>query len=292
MRKKGKGSMFTTAISAIAIADIIVIVVLALGFLIGLIGGSKKAFKGIFATLGIIMLSLLIVSVSVNPIVGLAGGSLTSTFKEKAAGWGTAFTTEIYIAKADDGAPLKDGDHYVYYINVVGEDGAKEQVMLEDAMGKGLVDKAKAKFAVMLAKRFIKPAVKDDPATPDKDETFEGTEGQSLADYAAEALTALIFDVILFVVYCIVLGLIFFLCRKLLKHLRESESAGLRVLDRVIGMIVATALAMLTLLLVFAIIRAAAPAGSKVDVFFTSSGFAGLLYSNNPMYGFLMKIFG
>lgn len=291
MRKKGKGSMFTTAISAIAIADIIVIVVLALGFLIGLIGGSKKALKGIFATLGIIMLSLLIVSVSVNPIVGLAGGSLTSTFKEKAAGWGEVFTTEIYIAKSDDGAPLKDGDNYVYYINVVGEDGTSQQMMLEDATGKGLVDKAKAKLAVMLAKRFIKPAVKDDPATPE-DETFAGTEGQSLGDYAAEALTALIFDVILFVVYCILLGLIFFLCRKLLKRLRESESAGLRVLDRVIGMIVATALAMLTLLLVFAIIRAAAPAGSKVDVFFTSSGFAGWLYSKNPMYGFLMKIFG
>lgn len=147
MRKKGKGSMFTTAISAIAIADIIVIVVLALGFLIGLIGGSKKAFKGIFATLGIIMLSLLIVSVSVNPIVGLAGGSLTSTFKEKAAGWGEVFTTEIYIAKSDDGAPLKDGDNYVYYINVVGEDGTSQQMMLEDATGKGLVDKAKAKLA-------------------------------------------------------------------------------------------------------------------------------------------------
>lgn len=262
--------MFTSVLGAVAIADIIVFVVLGLGLVLGLIGGLAKAFKGLFATLSIILISLLLVGVSVGPISSSLGGSLSGTLENSAKGWGEAFSSPVYISEAN-GQPVMDGDHFAYCVELNGE-----LVSLESAAGSGVLGKIKGKLAVGLAQHYI---------------TSQDKDGVSLAGYAADALTKIIFDVALFIVYCIVLGVVFYLLRKVFKKMHDAESSGVRLLDRVLGGVVAAGLALLALLLVFAIIKLAAPAGSKVAQFFESAKIAGTLYNINPMGKVFTKLF-
>ncbi len=266
--------MFTTLIGAVQIADIIVFVVLGLGLIGGLIGGLAKAFKGLFASLAIILISLLIVGVTVVPISSTSiGQSLSGTFEGKAEGWGDAFSSPVYIMMSGDGQPVKDG----YCVDVGGE-----RIQLENAAGSGALAKIRGKMALELAKKYV----------------TEENEGKViLAKYAASELTKIIFDVVLFVVYCVALGVVFFLLRKLFSHLfgRDSEfgddSIGLKVLNRTLGAVVAAGFALLALLLIFAIIKLAAPDGSKVAQFFENAKVAGVLYTKNPMSKIFTKLF-
>lgn len=261
--------MFTAVLSAVEIADIIVFVVLGLGLVLGLFGGLAKVFKGLFATLSIILISLLVVGLTVSPISSSLGSSLSGTFEAKTADWGAAFSSEVYIAEVD-GQPVMDGDNFSYCVIVDGK-----PVSLESVAGDGAMGKLKGKFALELAKKYI---TKDN-------------QGKKLAGYAAEALTRIIFDVVLFIVYCIVLGVLFKLLSKGFKKLHESESGSVRVLDRVLGGIVGAGLAVLALLLVFAIIKLAVPDGSKVAQFFENANIAGKLYVDNPMGKVFPKLF-
>ena len=270
---RGRMNMFTALIGAVQIADIIVFVVLGLGLVIGLIGGLAKAFKGLFASLAIILISLLIVGVTVVPISSTSiGQSLSGTFESKAEGWGAAFSSPVYIMMSGDGQPVKDG----YCVDIDGE-----RVQLENAAGDGALAKIKGKMAVALAKKYV---------TADN-------QGVKLAGYAADSLTRIIFDVALFIIYCIALGVLFFLFRKMFARLFDKrdeygeKSVGLKVLDKTLGAVVAVGFALLALLLVFAIIKLAAPAGSKVAQFFENANIAGALYSKNPMSKVFTKLF-
>ena len=51
--------MISTMISAVPYADIVFFVILGLGLLAGLIGGLARAFKGLFKTIAVILISLL-----------------------------------------------------------------------------------------------------------------------------------------------------------------------------------------------------------------------------------------
>ncbi len=261
--------MFTALLGAVEIADIIVFVVLGLGLVMGLIGGLAKAFKGIFATLSIILISLLLVGVTVSPISASSiGRSLSGAFEGATSGWGTAFTSTVYIAESD-GKPLKDGNDFVYCVEVDGE-----MVKLDSVGGEGLLGSLKGKMAVGLAKNFVNE---------------ENSGKVSLASFAANELTKIIFDIALFIIYCIVLALLFKLLGKASKKM-QTGSTSVRVLDKVLGAVVAAGLALLTLLLVFAIIKLAAPAGSKVAQFFENANIAGVLYNKNPMAKMLTKL--
>lgn len=271
---RGRMNMFTALIGAVQIADIIVFVVLGLGLVIGLIGGLAKAFKGLFASLAIILISLLIVGVTVVPISSTSiGQSLSGTFESKAEGWGAAFSSPVYIMMSGDGQPVKDG----YCVDIDGE-----RVQLENAAGDGALAKIKGKMAVALAKKYV---------------TADNQGQVALAKYAADSLTRIIFDVALFIIYCIALGVLFFLLRKMFANLfnRRDEngdkSVGLKVLDKTLGAVVAVGFALLALLLVFAIIKLAAPAGSKVAQFFENANVAGTLYTKNPMSKVFTKLF-
>ena len=267
--------MFTTLIGAVQIADIIVFVVLGLGLIIGLIGGLAKAFKGVFATLAIILISLLLVGVTVVPVSSSSiGQSLSDIFEEKAEGWGAAFSSPVYIMTNSEGQPVKDG----YCVNVDGE-----LVQLENAVGEGVLAKIKGKLALELAKKYV---------TSDRQE-----EEATLAVYAAKELTRLIFDVGLFIVFCVVLGLLFFLLRKIFARMFDrrdengSKSVGLVVLDKTLGAVVAVGFALLALLLIFAIIKLVVPEGSQVAQFFENARIAGVLYTQNPMAKLFTKLF-
>ena len=258
--------MFTSLIGAVQIADIIVFVVLGLGLAIGLIGGLAKAFKGVFATLSIILISLLLVGVTVVPISGASlGRSLSGTFEAKTEGWGAAFSYPVYLSTAN-GQIVQDG----YCVEVDGQ-----FVRLEDATGDGAMSKLRGKIAVELARKYV----------------TKENQGVKLSRYAAEALTRIIFDVVLFVAYCIALGVAFFLLRKVFRGMHRAENVGVRVLDRVLGAVVAAGLAMLALLLVFAIIHAVVPESSKVAQFFENANVAGALYTKNPMAKVFTKLF-
>ncbi len=277
--------MLTTLMGAsFAAADIIVLVLMALGLLGGLIGGLERAFRGIFASLTIMLLSLLIVGLTVAPLLGSSlGGSLTDTFTGKTQGWGDAYTCPVYINRAQDGSPIMDGDNYTYYIEVQ-SDGGKKVVTLDSLADGKFMDKIKGQIAVRLARRYIRPA--------DAEKNFEGTEGQTLAGVAAKAITTLIFDVVLFIVYCIVLGILFKLLRKLFNRLAESDSGAIKFTNKILGAVVGAGLALIAVLFIFAIIKSAVPDGSKVANFFESASFAGELYKNNPMSKVMTKIFG
>ena len=280
--------MFSTLMGAVEIADIIVYVVLGLGLLCGLFGGLARAFKGIFAAGSIILISLLLVGVTIAPIAGTSiGQSLSGALKGTIEGWGDGFTADVSIAYDEKGEPIMDGDRFAYCVDIDGK-----SVMLDQAFGDGALNKVKAKVAVLLARRYV---------------TLVNS-GVPLAGYAAEALTTLILDIILFIVYCIVLGIVFALLRKVINKIFDGVSAGRKdsnwgygdsgrrsgtvaLVDRLLGAIVATGLALLTLLLVFAIIKAAAPAGSAVAQFFEKEGLAGTLYAKNPMFDMLGKLF-
>lgn len=264
--------MFTSILSAVEIADIIVFVVLGLALVIGLIGGLAKAFKGLFATISIVLISLLLVGVSVAPISGtVVGTGLKGALEGPIAGWGTAFDSTVYIAEVN-GQPVKDGDDFVYCIIVDGEN-----VQLDSVDSEGLLGSLKAKVAVSLAKHFV---------------TEENSGKVTLAGFAADALTSLILDIGLFIVYCIVLSLLYFVIRKLAGRMHKAENTALRVTDRLLGGVVAAALALISLLIVFAIIRAAVADGSKVAQFFENAKVAGVLYDKNPLFDIVAKMFG
>lgn len=271
---RGRVNMFTSLLGAsIGAADIIVFVLLGLGLVLGAIGGLQRAFKGIFAAVTIILVALLLTGVTVDPISRSSmGTSLNGSLKGSAEGWGVVFTSPIYIAEADGQPITDDSGNFTYCIEVDGK-----MVSLEDAEGSKLVAKTKAKIAERLARRFV---------------TQENSGKVTLAGYAADALTTLIFDIVLFVVYCIALGLLFFLLRKLFGLMHRSDNIALRVTDRILGAVVATGLALITVLFIFAIIKSATPEGSKVAQFFENTPVAGALYNAQLLSPLLAKIFG
>lgn len=257
--------MFLTLTAAISYADIAFFVILGLGLIGGLIGGLARAFKGFFKSIAIILISLLIVGVTVAPLckIGFVQ-KMTSTFENKTSSWGEVFNRPVHIA--DDGS---------YYIEVE-YDGTQNKVKLEDAGGSGLVDRSKAKFANWLAKRFI----------------TEENQGQTLGEAAANMLTTIIVAVIAFIVYCILLGILCWILRKLLKPLHDSDNGAVRIVDRTLGAVVAAGLAFIFLLLALAILHTFANKIPVLEDHLTSSPVCGFFYEHNPISDVFAAIFG
>lgn len=255
--------MISNLISAVPYADIAFFVILGLGLLAGIIGGLARAFKGLFKTIAVILISILIVGATLAPISKLGFiESMTGTFEGKTAGWGVVFSEPVHIAD--------DGSFYVF----VEYDGTMNKVKLEDASGSGLVDSAKGKLAVWLAERFI---------TED---------GQTLGRASAEMLTSIILSVALFVIYCILLGIICWILRKIFKNMHRSESSAVRIVDRVLGAVVSAGLAFVFILLVLAILHALARVIPTVHEYLQSSVICGFFYQNNPISNVFSSIFG
>ena len=255
--------MISNLISAVPYADIVFFVILGLGLLAGIIGGLARAFKGLFKTIAVILISILIVGATLAPISKLGFiESMTSNFETKTSGWGAVFTEPVHIAD--------DGSFYVF----VEYDGSMNKVKLEDASGSGLVDSAKGKLAVWLADRFI---------TED---------GQTLGRASAEMLTSIILSVALFVIYCIALGIICWILRKIFKNMHHSDNSAVRIVDRVLGAVVSTGLAFVFILLVLAILHALARVIPTVHEYLQSSVICGFFYQNNPISNVFNSIFG
>lgn len=253
----------TNLISAVSYADIVFFVILGLGLLGGIIGGLAKALKGFFKSIAVILISLLLVGATLTPICNIGFvEKMTASFAEKTATWGEIFSQPVY--KADDGS------YYVF----VEYDGGQNKVKLEDASGSGFVDQSKGKFAEWIAERFI---------TED---------GQTLCEASARMLTSIIVSVVAFIIYCILLGLICWVLRKIFKQLHDSDSGAVRIIDRVLGAVIATGLAFLFLLLVLAILHTLSRVAPTMHEYLLNSPVCGYFYEHNPISIVFKSIFG
>ena len=255
--------MITNLISAVSYADVAFFVILGLGLLGGIFGGLARALKGFFKSIAVILISLLLVGATLTPLCNTGSISkMTDSFTEKTASWGVVFTEPVY--RADDGS------FYIY----ADYDGTKTKVKLENAGGEGLVDKSKAKLATWLAERFIT------------------ADGQTLGAAGAKMLTSIIVSIVAFIIYCILLGLLCWVLRKLFKKLHDSDSGAVRIVDRVLGAIVATGLAMLFALLVLAILHALSRVIPTAHEYLLNSKVCGYFYEHNPIATVFKSIFG
>lgn len=253
--------MITNLTSAVSYADIVFFVILGLGLLGGIFGGLARALKGFFKSVAIVLVSLLLVGATLTPICKTAPiQKMSNSFAQKTEKWGDLFSEPIH--QDEDG----------FYI-MTEEDGSPCKIMLSDAKG-NLVDKSKAKLANWLAERFI---------TED---------GQTLGEAGANALTSLIVAVIAFILYSILLAILCWVLRKVFKQLHDSDSGVVRILDRTLGAIVATGLALLFILLVMAIIHALAKVVPSAHEYMLNSKVCGFFYEHNPIGTVFKSIFG
>lgn len=257
--------MTISLLSAVSYADIAFFVLLALGLVGGLIGGVAKALNGFYKTVAIILFSLLLVGATLTPLCNSSlFRPLYNSFVSMSSDWGAAYTEPIHIAQ--------DGSYYIY----MEYDGTLQKMPLVGANGDGLVDASKGKLASWLAERFITKA----------------NEGQSLGEAAASMFTSIIVAVIAFIVYCILLAIVFWVLRKLFKHLHQSDNSVVRTVDRVLGALIAMTLALLCVLLLLGILHTMGKLLPTVDEYLKNSIVCGYLYEHNPIGTVFARIFG
>ena len=254
-----KEKMTGTLLSAtFSYADIALVALIALGLVLGLIRGAAKSFKGFFMAIAIILASLLIVGATFAKVREISVfNALDEKIVSSSQGWGDAFNKPLH--KDDDGN---------FYIEVQ-QDGEMQQVPLSN------VDGIKGKIANFLATRFVTD------------------EGHSLGEVAADYITNLVVAIACFIVYCIALGLIVWLIRKLIfDKLHDSENKAVKWIDRILGALISAALSLVFVLVVFAIFHIFDSKMAVVTDYLKNSTICGYLYENNPISLVFSKIFG
>lgn len=249
-------------------ADIAFFVVVALGLILGVIRGFSKSFKGVFLTSAIILASLLLIAPTFDSVRNFdMFKNIENSITEKIESGDKMFSQKINVRVNEETGEKS------YYVIVSNEEGSIE-VDLEKSMGDGLTSSIKGKFALWLAKTFI---------TDD---------GQTLGGVAGTFVSDIIVAVIMFVVYCVALGLICWLIRKIFAKMHTSESNALKAIDRTFGAIVSTAFALVFILVVLAILNTLKDKLPTVDEALSSSTVCGYFYQNNPVAKLFTEIFG
>lgn len=256
--------MTLSIFAAVSYADIVFFVILILGIVGGIIGGVARALKGFFKTVAVLLFSLLLVGATLVPLCNSVFRPVQKSFVKMASDWGVVFTEPVHVAK--------DGSYYIY----VDYDDTPTKMPLEHAEGSGLVSASKGRLALWLAKRFI---------------TKENS-GMSLSEAAANMFTSIIVAVIAFIVYCLLLTLICWALRKVFKRLHDSDSSAVRAADRILGALLAAALALLFILLVLGILHTVGKIAPPMDEYLRNSPVCGFLYSHNPIGTIFARIFG
>lgn len=249
-------------------ADIALFVLLALALIVGLIRGFSKSFKGFFLTIAIVLVSIFLISPTFTPVrnisvFGKMEQSITQSISKE-----DYMSMPVFVEVDEETTTLS------YYVDVTQEDGSVQRVPLGDALGSDAISKTKAKFATWLAKQFIKE------------------DGQTIGGVAGKFVSDLIVYAIIFIVYCIALGLICWLLRCVFKNMHTADSRALRYVDRLLGAIISVVLTALFLLVVLAILNAVGAKIPTVDEYLTNSPVCGYLYTHNPLTILWTKIFG
>ena len=105
-------------------------------------------------------------------------------------------------------------------------------------------------------------------------------------------MSDIIVAVVMFVVYCLALGLVCWLLRKIFAKMHTSDSKALVAVDRTFGAVISVAFAFVFILLALAILNALKDKIPAVDEALSSSTVCGYFYANNPVAKLFTKIFG
>ncbi len=256
--------MFLQVLSAdIPYADIAFFVILALGLLLGILRGFSKSFKGFFLTIGIMLAALLILSPTFAKVREISvfdkmETSITQGIEKKSE----LLSQPIYVVTDEEGKRT-------FYVDATKET-TLEQVIADSDISGAL----KGKITLWLAQKFI----------------YE--DGQSIGAVAGTFVSDIIVAIIAYIVYCLALGLICWLLRKIFAKMHKSDNKLLKALDRTCGAIVSTAFAAVFILLVLAILYALREKLGSVDSALRQSKVCGYFYLNNPVAKLLTEIFG
>ncbi|MEG1529033.1 MAG: hypothetical protein RR405_01660 [Clostridia bacterium] len=231
--------------------DIAILVLLGLGLIIGLIRGFAKSLHGFFLSVATVLISLLLLGVTFAPI------RVTPVCGQLETALSGASTT---WGPAFNDEIFKVSDQFF----------AMEGGQLVELKS---LDGIKGKIADLLAKQFYV------------------ADGQSVAQIVTGNLTSLIIAIILFIAYCIGFGLIFAIFRHLTKGLHKSLSTPAKVVDRIGGGIVATALAFMLVLLLLAIFSALQNKIPQVIDYIQNSTIGKFFYDLNPIGKVFEQIF-
>lgn len=248
-------------------ADIAFFVIVALGLILGIVRGFSKSFKGLFLTVAIMLASLLLIAPTFEKARELdVFVNMESSITTKVEESNDLFSKKITVR--DDGSGNKS-----YWVVVTDESGTREQ-LLENSMGDGISSSLKGKIAVWLAKTFIQES------------------GQTIGEVAGVFVSDVIVAVVLFVVYCVVLGIVCWLLRKIFAKMHTSESKVLVGIDRTCGALISTAFALVFILLVLAILNSLKGKIPSVDSAIEASTVCKYFYENNPIAQLFTEIFG
>ncbi len=236
--------MFATVLGAsFGYADIAVLVVLGLALLIGIIRGFSKSLKGLWLTLAVILISLLLVGVTFAPVrEGSLAAKLDDAMISASAGWGDAFNTPV--VSTENGLRAEYNGEYVELSSI---------------------DGVKGKIANSLAGSFF---------TED---------GQTVAQMITFRITGFVFLLGLFIAYCIGLGIVFALLRRATERMKYSQSTVVKIIDRTLGGVVSVALGLVFIFFVFAIIAALGNVAPEAADYIINSPVGGFLYGINPV---------
>lgn len=248
-------------------ADIAFFVIVALGLILGIIRGFSKSFKGLFLTVAIMLSSLLLLTPT------FASARQLDVFVNMESSITTKIEDSNDLCSKKINVHVDESGNKSYWVVVTNESGSSEQ-LLENSMGDGITSSLKGKFALWLAKTFIQES------------------GQTIGQVAGVFLSDVIVAIVLFVVYCIALGIICWLLRKIFAKMHTSDSKVLVGIDRTCGAIISTAFALVFIMVVLAILNSLKGKIPAVDSALESSTVCKYFYENNPIAKLFTEIFG
>lgn len=248
-------------------ADIAFLVLLGIALIFGIIRGFAKSFKGFFLTIAIVLISLILISPTFDKVRDIEMFTKMNDAITAKISSSEVTSTPIYIEEVanEEGKITK-----TFWVDLTTEDGQTARTPLNTALGGGI----KGKFGDWLASRFI---------TED---------GQTIGAVAGNFISDVTIMAIMFVVYCILLGIVCRLLRLIFKKLHTADSVALRVIDRVLGALISVALTLIFIFVVLAILyqlQAKIPAAHE---YLSQSKVCGYFYNNNPIALLWAKIFG
>lgn len=248
-------------------ADIAFFVIVALGLILGIIRGFSKSFKGLFLTVAIMLASLLLLTPT------FASARQLDVCMKMESSITTKIEDSNELCSKKINVHVDESGNKSYWVVVTNESGSSEQ-LLENSMGDGITSTLKGKFALWLAKTFIQES------------------GQTIGQVAGVFVSDVIVAIVLFVIYCIALGIICWLLRKIFAKMHASDSKVLVGIDRTCGAIISTAFALVFILVVLAILNSLKGKIPAVDSALESSTVCKYFYENNPIAKLFTEIFG
>ncbi len=259
---------------SIGYAGIAILGIFVLFILICCLRGFSKSFNGLFCTMLVIILSLLLVGAFNDKIVeSKIGQSLQTKLEEKSASWG-----EIFTSPARNIDTNGDGTQDTVQILVKDGEGSEHWVNMSDApTDKKIVSWVVAK----LAPRFI---------TTDGE---EGSPEQTLAGQLMGILTTVIIAACFFIACVIVLSIIFAILRHIFKAIAKAAIVG-KAIDKILGAIIGVVFALMIIWVALAIMQACKGVGKTqeiIDTYITPCKITNFFYQYNYIGKLFEKIF-